>query len=330
MKRLVLATVLHVASTNNCERATDLKPKHFCAKPTNPDALRSAIPDDADALPLRGSAPPSLNVIQGSVAKQKARLLRKANTEGAPLVWVLDDYVGIGNALDAYVRAVIEARHRGRSLVIKSPILRNLCRIVGVRCINQIVAARLRQRTHPTHWLICAQVACEGLVGTKRDDLSRTERMCLASSHQAESDHCVYYTTFGWRNGKYPPDYDISPHNGLTAARRAILREFLPRREHGELLQRFLPVLEKAFVGESVEEAVAEGSRYAVALHLRTLDFIEGKNATDAAAFDWLQTRKARFKWTCLVRRLRALGLGCSPNQKVFLAAVASWVEINQ
>ena len=144
MKRLVLATVLHVASTNNCERATDLKPKHFCAKPTNPDALRSAIPDDADALPLRGSAPPSLNVIQGSVAKQKARLLRKANTEGAPLVWVLDNYVGIGNALDAYVRAVIEARHRRRSLIIKSPILRNLCRIVGVRCINQIVAARLR------------------------------------------------------------------------------------------------------------------------------------------------------------------------------------------
>ena len=42
--------------------------------------------------------------------------------------------------------------------------------------------------------------------------------------------------------------------------------------------------MEKAFIGESVEEAVAEGSRYAVALHLRTLDFIEGKNATDAAA----------------------------------------------
>ena len=184
--------------------------------------------------------------------------------------------------------------------------------------------------THPTHWLICAQVACEGLGSAKRDDLSRTERLCLASSHKAESDHCVYYTTHSWRNGKYPPDYDLSPHNGLTAARRAILREFLPRREHGELLKRFLPILEKAFVGASVQEAVAPSQRYAVALHLRTLDFIEGKNATDAAAFDWLQTRKARFKWTCLVRRLRALGLGCSPNQKVFLAAVASWVEINR
>ena len=323
MKRLVLiATLLHVASTNNCERATDAKPAHICRAAVNADALRGAIPDAADALPLHGGTPPSLSLEPGRVAQQKSRLLRKDNTNGAPLVWVLDDYVGIGNALDAYVRAVIEARHRGRSLIIKSPILRNLCRIVGVRCINQIVA-------HPTHCLICAQVACEGLVGAKRDDLSRNERLCLARSHQAESKHCVYYTTFGWRNGKYPPDY-VLPHNFLTDERRAILREFLPRREHGELLKRFLPILEKAFVGTSVEEAVAPSNRYAVALHLRTLDFIEGKNATDAAAFDWLQTRKARFKWTCLVRRLRALGLGCSPNQKVFLAAVASWVEINQ
>ncbi len=155
--------------------------------------------------------------------------------------------------------------------------------------------------------------------------------MCLASSHQAESDHCVYYTTFGWRNGKYPPDYDLSLYDGrLTAARRAILREFLPRREHGELFQRFLPILERAFVGTSVEDAVAPSQQYAVALHLRTLDFIEGVNATDAAAFEWLLTRKARFKWTCLVRRLRALGLGCAPGHRVFLAAVASWVEINQ
>ena len=140
MKRLVYAALLHVATTNNCERATDLKPEHICRAPTNPDALRSAIPDVADALPLHGGTPPSLSLAPGRVAHQKARLLRKANTEGAPLVWVLDDYVGIGNALDAYVRAVIEARHRRRSLIIKSPILRNLCRIVGVRCINQIVA----------------------------------------------------------------------------------------------------------------------------------------------------------------------------------------------
>ena len=230
MIRVVLATLLlHVASTNNCERATDANPEHICRAPTNADALRGAIPDVADALPLHGGAPPALDLERGRVESQKARLLRKANTEGAPLVWVLDDYVGIGNALDAYVRAVIEARHRRRSLIIKSPILRNLCRIV----------------------------ACEGLVGAKRDDLSRTERLCLARSHQAESKHCVYYTTFGWRNGKYPPDYDLSPHNGLTAARRAILREFLPRREHGELLKRFLPNLERAFVGASVEEAIA-------------------------------------------------------------------------
>ena len=59
----------------------------------------------------------------------------------------------------------------------------------------------------------------------------------------------------------------------------------MPRREHGELFQRFLPILERAFVGTSVEDAVATSQRYAVALHLRTLDFIEGKNATDAAAF---------------------------------------------
>ena len=147
MKRLVLAAVLHVAATNNCERATDLKPEHICRAPTNADALRGAIPDAAtDALPLHGGTPPSLEIAPGRVEKQKARLLRKANTEGAPLVWVLDDYVGIGNALDAYARAVIEAKHRGRSLIIKSPILRNLCRIVGVRCINQLVAARLRTR----------------------------------------------------------------------------------------------------------------------------------------------------------------------------------------
>ena len=126
----------------------------------------------------------------------------------------------------------------------------------------------------------------------------------------------MYYTTFGWRNGKYPPDYDLSPHNGLTAARRAILREFLPRREHGELLKRFLPILEKAFVGASVEEAVAPSQRYAVALHLRTFDFIEGKNATDAAAFDWLQTRKARFKWTCLSKAPASSGVGLFTQSK--------------
>ena len=118
-------------------------------------------------------------------------------------------------------------------------------------------------------------MTCEGLEGTSRDSLSRTERLCLARSHQAESKHCVYYTTFGWRNGKYPSDYDL-PHNWLTDERRAILQELLPRREHGELLKRFLPILEKAFVGASVEEAVAPSQRYAVALHLRTLDFIEG------------------------------------------------------
>ena len=132
MKRLVLAAVLQVAATNNCERATDLKPEHICRAPTNADALRGAIPDSAtDALPLHGGAPRALDLERGRVESQKARLLRKANTEGAPLVWVLDDYVGIGNALDAYVRAVIEARHRRRSLIIKSPILRNLCRIVA-------------------------------------------------------------------------------------------------------------------------------------------------------------------------------------------------------
>ena len=201
MKRLVLiATLLHVASTNNCERATDAKPAHVCGAKTNADALRGAIPDAADALPLKRYAPPSLNVIQGRVERQKAKLLRKANTEGAPLVWVLDDYVGLGNALDAYARAVIEAKHRGRSLIIKSPILRNLCRVV----------------------------ACEGLVGTSRDGLTRDQRNCLARSHQAESDHCVYYTTHSWRNGKYPPGYDLSLYDGrLTRARQAILREFL-------------------------------------------------------------------------------------------------------
>ena len=78
MKRLILAALLHVATTNNCERATDLKPEHFCAKPTNADALRSAIPDAADALPLHGGTPPSLEIAQGRVAKQKARLMRKA------------------------------------------------------------------------------------------------------------------------------------------------------------------------------------------------------------------------------------------------------------
>ena len=149
MIRVVIATLLlHVASTNNCERATDAKPAHVCGAKTNADALRGAIPDAADALTLHGGTPPSLSLEPGRVAQQKSRLLRKDNTNGAPLVWVLDDYVGIGNALDAYVRAVIEARHRRRSLIIKSPILRNLCRIVSVRCINQIV-------THSTHWLIC-------------------------------------------------------------------------------------------------------------------------------------------------------------------------------
>ena len=53
---------------------------------------------------------------------------------------------------------------------------------------------------------------------------------------------------------------------------------------------------------------------------IASMGVIEGKNATDAAAFDWLQTRKARFKWTCLVRRLRALGIGLFARSKVFLS----------
>ena len=42
MKRLVLATVLHVATTNNCERATDLKPEHICRAALK--RMRCAVP----------------------------------------------------------------------------------------------------------------------------------------------------------------------------------------------------------------------------------------------------------------------------------------------
>ena len=111
MKRLILAAVLHVATTNNCERATDLKPEHFCAKPTNPDALRSAIPDAADALPLHAGTPLALEISPGRVEKQKrvlARPILKARRWSG--CWTTN--VGIGNALDAYARAVIEAKHR--------------------------------------------------------------------------------------------------------------------------------------------------------------------------------------------------------------------------
>ena len=186
---------------------------------------------------------------------------------------MLDDYVGLGNALDAYVRAVIEARHRRRTLIIKSPILRN-----GVRCIR--IVAHATQAT-----------GSAALV--RRDDLSRNERMCLASSHQGiQAPLCVLYD-FWLAQRQVSTRLRPIASQRFDAARQAILRELLPRREHGELLKRFLPILEKAFVGASVEEAVAPSQRYAVALHLRTLDFIEGKNATDAAAFDWLHEEGA-------------------------------------
>ena len=77
MKCIVYAALLHVASTNNCERATDLKPAHICGAAINPDALRSAIPDAADAMPLHGGTPPSLNVITGPPHNR-----RRGSTQG--------------------------------------------------------------------------------------------------------------------------------------------------------------------------------------------------------------------------------------------------------
>lgn len=299
MKCLVAAALLgSTVAANHCApRANDTAPAHLCGARTHSEALRSAVPGAADALPLAGGALALLYIKPERVAHQKARLLKVSRTSGVPLVWVLDSYVGVGNALDAYVRAVLEARHLGRSLIIKSPILRNLCRVVR----------------------------CAGLETANRRDLARDHRMCLARSHQTHTAHCVYFTTFGWRNGRYPPAYEPLIQGCLTCARRAILRELI--QEPGELLQRFLPVLQEAFIGQSVTKAITPTKYYTVALHLRTLDFIEGANATNAAADAWLGTRKARFKWTCLVRRLRALGLGCAPGQRVFLAADSAPVK---
>ena len=59
----------------------------------------------------------------------------------------------------------------------------------------------------------------------------------------------------------------------------------MPRRALGELLEKALPELKSAFRGSGdVQDALlySKKPRYEATLHLRTLDFIEGRNATDA------------------------------------------------
>ena len=103
MKCLVAAALLgSTVAANHCApRANDTAPSHLCGARTHSEALRSAVPGAADALPLAGGAPLLLSITPQRVAHQKARLLKVSRARRVPPVGVRDSPVGVGHARGA-------------------------------------------------------------------------------------------------------------------------------------------------------------------------------------------------------------------------------------
>ena len=165
--------------------------------------------------------------------------------------------MGLGNALDAYARAAIEASHRKRRLVVHSTIVAKFCAIV--RC-------RLEPRSDP------------GRPANRRPRtrLHRVRPGGRALRRPMDDDGgTVRYSTFGWRNSKPDAGYDAtladlfarSSCATLVCLRRAILRD-LVEDVNGTAAARAGPALRDAFVGGD------PAAPSAAAVHLRTLDFL--------------------------------------------------------
>lgn len=294
------------------------------------DAARDqALHEVLDALLASGPRPVAGGIDMSDVAlpewvapSQRSLAQRSQAGFRELLVWRLDGYVGVGNALDAYVRAVIEARHRRKRLVVHSVIISKLCAIV--RC-------RLRPSKGPP----------AAPLRKKRTTLTRF-KMGAPRRLAAKAPDTVRYSTFGWRNERAPEEYagalrelaEIAGCGGgassLTCVRRAVLRDLI-RSPNGTAMARGgLAAVREASVGDTKPPWRAP---FAAAIHLRTLDFIEGRNASrrgDGAASDWLRGRQAATKWTCLARRLASLGLGACQGSahRVFVLADSRAVKV--
>ena len=231
------------------------------------------------------------------------------------VVWELLSYVGVGNALDAYARATMEALYGGHELVVRCPIVGKLCAILD--CALMPVP-----KNHSVKW-----------VGPKK----------YAEPSGRPVAKFIDDFMFKWRFGRVDDEYaeflellygvlgcTEEPRKlRLACARSRLLRDVV-RGPLGPLLGATRETLRSGFVGSNVNfDAVLDKggvgpAPYDVALHLRTLDFIEGSNASrrgDGAALDWLSSAGASVGWQCLERRLRALNFGTCGRRSLYVAA---------
>ena len=250
------------------------------------------------------------------------------DNSSAVLVWDLTGRVGIGNALDALAGVVVEALFRGQRLVIKSPILSKVCALAA-----------------------CALVPAEGEVTEARGKRAFLDRAGRLAAWRGDRN-------FRWRFSRVPVDYEafvarlaevadcernVLPTLVLSCLRSKILRDVVRGVAAGRGVSARLPRLRDAYVGSpaAFDGALANSSAggpprddvgslprrdaFALGVHLRFLDFIEGRNASrrgDAAAVDWLNDCRSRVGLACLARRVDALLRGChDPAPRIFLAA---------
>lgn len=260
----------------------------------------------------------------GDSAARAARAALAARGWRAPtnrtVVWELLSYVGVGNALDAYARAAMEALYRGHELAVRCPIVGKLCAILDCGLAPPPKNASIA-------W-----------VGPKR----------YAEATGEPVARFVDDFMFKWRFNRVPDEYrhfldllaqvlgcDAYPRKlRLACARASLLRDAV-RGPRGPLLGASREFLRDHFVGGGFDAALdaprpplapggAPAPPYALALHLRTLDFIEGANRSargDGAAVAWLSSPAAAVAWTCLERRLRALKFGACGPRALYVAA---------
>jgi len=344
MAVLLVAARAHREHRGDCAAQQPRASRDYCGAPADPAEVSGRVASPSDGA-LRGARDaPAPRIAQAGVAmprgwrrsewlapKPSSVLYEWQRAFEAPLVWRLDNYVGLGNALDAYARAAIEASHRKRRLVVHSTIVAKFCAIVRCRLEPRSDPGRPANR-RPRTRLHRVRPGGRALRTPNRTRLHRVRPGGRALRTPMDDDGgTVRYSTFGWRNSRPDKGYDgtladlfaRSSCATLVCLRRAILRD-LVEDVNGTAAARAGPALRDAFVGGD------PAAPSAAAVHLRTLDFIESKNATlrgDAAAAAWLGSRRALQKWTCLARRLRAARLGCGAGDRVFVAADSAVVK---
>ncbi|KAH8067520.1 LSM domain-containing protein [Aureococcus anophagefferens] len=126
---LLVAARAHREHRGDCAEQQPRASRDYCGAPADPAEVSGRVASPSDGA-LRGARDaPAPRIAQAGVAmprgwrrsewlapKPSSVLYAWQRTFDAPLVWRLDNYVGLGNALDAYARAAIEASHRKRRL----------------------------------------------------------------------------------------------------------------------------------------------------------------------------------------------------------------------